>query len=112
MSEVLCGLGTALWTPISSVVLVFFNHSLSMLNLSLIGAFYVTHVTRALQNYDLSGEGIDFVSHTHFFDHTRTWRMSDQINAGATSETTRALKTIHTIHSNKADMMKMIMMAK
>ena len=42
--------------------------------------------------------------------------MSDQLNAGATSETTRTLKKIHTIHSNihsnKADMRRMIMMAK
>ena len=43
-------------------------------------------------------------------------RMSDQLNAGATSETTHTLKTIHTIHSLihsiKTDMITMIMMAK
>ena len=42
--------------------------------------------------------------------------MSDELNAGAISETTRALKTIHTIHSlmhsNRVDMIRMIMMAK
>ena len=42
--------------------------------------------------------------------------MGDQLNAGATSETTRTLKTIHIIHadvhSNKVDMKRMIMMAK
>ena len=42
--------------------------------------------------------------------------MSDLPNTGATSETARTLKTIHIIHSlihsNKADMMKMILMAK
>ena len=42
--------------------------------------------------------------------------MSDQLNAGATSETARTLKTIHNIHSlihsNKVDMIRMIIMAK
>ena len=44
--------------------------------------------------------------------------MSDQLNAGATFETTRTLKTIHAIHSlilsNNADKidLKMITMAK
>ena len=42
--------------------------------------------------------------------------MGDQLNAGATSETTLTLKTIHTthslIHSSKADMIRMIMIAK
>ena len=43
-------------------------------------------------------------------------RMSDELNAGATSETTRTLNTLHTIrslnHSKKADMIRMIMMAR
>ena len=73
----------------------------------------MTHATRTLQSYDLSGEGINSGSHTYFFDPTRTWRasrMSDQLNVGATSETTQTWKTIglHTIHapinSNKANM--------
>ena len=79
----------------------------------------MTHGSRALQSHDLSGEGINFGSHTYFFDQTRTWRppqMRDQFNARATSETTRTLKTIHTIHSliycNKVDMIWMIMAAK
>ena len=77
------------------------------------------HATRPLQTHDLSGKGINFGSHTYFLDHTRTWRasrMGNQLNAGAISETTRTLKTIHTIHShihsNKAAMRRMIMMAK
>ena len=37
--------------------------------------------------------------------------MSDQLNSGATSETTRTLKTIHTLVINKADMTRMIKMA-
>ena len=71
----------------------------------------MTHATRALQSHDLSGEGINSGSHTYFFDHTRTWRVSPDewsLNAGATSETTPTWKTIHTIHapiqSNKANM--------
>ena len=42
--------------------------------------------------------------------------MSDQLNSGAPSDITRTLKTTHTMHShihcNKADMRRMIMMAK
>ena len=52
------------------------------------------------------------LDHIHtFFDtqgHGGPPRMRDQLNAGATSETTRTWKTIHTfhslIHSNKANM--------
>ena len=76
----------------------------------LTGAIYVTHVTWALQSLDLSGEGINFGSHTYYFDHTRTWpdpQMRDQLNAWATSETT-TWKTIYKIqapiHSSKANM--------
>ena len=36
----------------------------------------MTHVVRALQTHDLSGEGINFGSQIYFFDHTRTWRAS------------------------------------
>ena len=51
------------------------------------------------------------VNHIHTFlttqGHGRPPQTSDQLNAGATSETTRTLKTIHIIHSqihsNKAD---------
>ena len=43
-------------------------------------------------------------------------RMSDQLNAGSTTKTTRTLKTIHImhwlIHSNKGIMITMIMIAK
>ena len=75
--------------------------------------FYVTYPYRALQNHDLSGEG----SHRYFMTtqgHGEPPRMSDQLNAGANSESTRTLKTIHTIHSlthsNKAVMRRMIML--
>ena len=48
--------------------------------------------------------------------HGEPSRMSNQLNPGATSETTRTLKTIHTIHSHihssKADMRGMIIIAK
>ena len=79
----------------------------------------MTHASRALRSRDLSREEITFGSHTYFLDHTRTRRaprMSDQLNSGATFETTQTLKRIHTIHShihsNKADMIRMIMMVK
>ena len=58
------------------------------------------------------GRELNYGSHTYFFDHTRTWRasprMSDQPNAGATSETAQIWKTRHTKHTpshpNKANM--------
>ena len=57
----------------------------------------------------------NFSSHTYFLitqEHGGPPRMSDQLNAGATFETTRSLNTIHIshslIHSNKADTMRMI----
>ena len=69
------------------------------------------HASRALQSYDLSGEGINSGSRTYFFDHTRTWRTSPDegsLNTWVTSETTRTWKTIHSthtpIHSNKVNM--------
>ena len=37
---------------------IFHLISLSKFNLPLIGTFYVTHASRALQSNDLSGEGI------------------------------------------------------
>ena len=86
---------------------------------SLAGAIYLAHTSRALQSHDLSGEGIDFGSHNTFLTtqgHGGPPQMSDHMNAGATSDTTRTLKTIHTIHShihsNKAGTIGMIMMAK
>ena len=53
-----------------------FIHSLLLFNFFLVGAFYMTHASRASQSHDLSGEGINFGSHTYFFDHTRTWMAS------------------------------------
>ena len=60
------------------------------------------------------------LDHIHTFlttqGHGEPPQMSDQLNARATSEATQTLKTIYTshalIHSNKADMIRMIMMAK
>ena len=69
-----------------------FIHSLSYFNLSLIGAFYVTHASWALQSHDLSGEIINFGSHNTFLTtqvHGGPPRMSGQLNTGAASETTR-----------------------
>ena len=73
--------------------------------------FYVIRDTWTLQSHDLSGEGINSGSYTYFFDHTRTWRasrMKDQLNAEATSQTTRTWKMMCIIHelifSNKANM--------
>ena len=59
------------------------------------------HASQALQSHDLSGEEINFGSHTYFLiiqGHGGPPRMSDMLNAAATSETTPTLKTIHTIH--------------
>ena len=79
----------------------------------------MAQATRALQSYDLPGEGISLGSHNTFLTtqgHGGPLRMRDQFNVGATSETTETLKTIHTIHSlihsHKVDMRRMIMMAK
>ena len=72
---------------------------------------YMTHATRALQSNDLSGEGINSRSHTCFLTtegHEGPPRMRDQLNAGATSETTGTWNTIDSvhapIHSNKTNM--------
>ena len=87
--------------------------SLSKFNLPLIGTFYMTHAARALQSHDLSGRELNCGSHTvHTFSttqgHGEPPRMSDQPNAGATSETAQTWKTIHTKHTlshpNKANM--------
>ena len=57
------------------------------------------------------GRELNYGSHTYFFDHTKTWRpprMSDQLNAGATSQTAQTWKPIHPKHTlshpNKANM--------
>ena len=67
--------------------------SSSKFNLPLIDSFYVTHVTRALQNHDLSGEGIKlWITNILFLitqGHGGPPRMSDQADAGATSETAK-----------------------
>ena len=64
----------------------------------------MTHVTRALQSHNLSGEGIISRTYrpTYFLTtqgHGRPRRMRDQLNAGATFETTRTWKTMHIIHA-------------
>ena len=94
-------------------------HSVAVFLTSLIGYIYVTHALRAMQSHALSGEGISCGLHTYFLTtqgHGGPPQMSYQLNAGATSETTRTLKTINNIHShihsNKTDMRRMIMMVK
>ena len=64
----------------------------------------VTHASLALESHNLSGEGIKIScgSQKDFFPtqgHGESPQMSDQLNAGATSETIRTLKTIHIIHT-------------
>ena len=78
------------------------DHSfIIILDLSLIGEFYVTHVSRILKSHDLSGDGISYGSNTYFLTSPGHGAppQSDHLNAGATSEITRTLKTIHIIHS-------------
>ena len=74
--------------------------SLSKFNLPLL---YVTYAARALQGHDLSGEGIKlWVTDILFLTtqgHGESPRMSDQPNAGATSETAQTWKAIHTKHT-------------
>ena len=79
----------------------------------------MTHASRALHSHDLSETELT-LDHLHTFlitqGHGGSLRMSAQLNAGATPETTGTLKTIHIIHSpmqsNTADMIRMIMTAK
>ena len=72
---------------------MYFFLSLPEFNLKLITAFYVTHASRALYSHDLSGEGINFGSHSlHTFltkqGHGGPPRTRDQLNAVSTSKTT------------------------
>ena len=67
----------------------------------------MTHTARALQSHDLSGEGINlWIIYILFWPHKDM--MSDQPNAGDTSETAQTWKTIHTKHTlshpNKSNM--------
>ena len=72
----------------------------------------MTHAARALQSHDLSGEGIKlWITYILFLTtqgHGGPSRMSDQPNAGATSEIAQTWKTINTKHTlshpNKANM--------
>ena len=62
----------------------------------------MTHASWALQSHDKSGEEINSGSHTYFLTtkgHRGHPRMSDQLNAGATTDETQTLKTIHTIQN-------------
>ena len=75
----------------------------------------MTHASRALQSNDLSGEGISCGSHNFLTtkEHGGPRQMSDQLKAGTTSETLKTIDIIHShIDSNKADMRRIIMMAK
>ena len=71
----------------------YYNYNYNLISLSKFNLpLYVTHATRALQSHNLSGEGVNFGSHTYVFDHTGTWRAyldegSDQCRG--TSETAR-----------------------
>ena len=83
--------------------------SSSKFNLPLIGSFDVTHAARALQSHDLSGEGIKlWITFLTTQGHGGPPGMSDQLDAGAISETAQTWKTIHTKHTlshpNKANM--------
>ena len=88
-----------------------FIHSLSEFNLPITGAFtWLTppgpYIATTCRERELT------LDHIHTFlttlRHDGPPWMSDQLNAGATSETTRTWKTIHTlhspIHSNKTNM--------
>ena len=62
------------------------------------GAFYVTHASRAIQSHDLSGERINFGPHITFLTtqgHGGPSRLSDHLNAGATSEKTNIKDDTH-----------------
>ena len=92
---------------------LYFIHliSLSKFNLSLIGTSTWSTPPGPYRATTCRGRELNYESHTYFFHHTRTWRasrMSDQPNAGATSETAQTWKTIHTKHTlshpNKANM--------
>ena len=63
---------------------------------------YMTHATRAIQNHDLSGEGIISGSHTYFSTiqgHGGPPRMRDELMPRASSEATQTWKTIHIKHT-------------
>ena len=66
---------------------------------------YVTHASRALHGHDCRQRelAVDLISYMLFFTtlgHGGPPQMSDQFSAGATTETTRTLKTLHIIHSH------------
>ena len=54
------------------------NHLISLykFNLPLIGSFYVTQAARPYRATTCRGREWNCGSHTYFFDHTRTWRVS------------------------------------
>ena len=67
----------------------------------------MTHAARALRSHELSGDGINFVSHTFLTKqgHGDPPRMRDHLNTWATSETTWTWKTVHTpVHANEVNM--------
>ena len=77
----------------------------------------MTHATRVLQRHDLLGKGIKlWITFLNTHGHRDFPWTRDQLNGGATSETTRTLKTIHTIHSlihsNNANTISVIMKTK
>ena len=85
--------------------------SLSKFNLPIIGTFTWPTPPGPYRAKTCRGRELNYGSHTYFLTtkgHEGPPRMSDQPNAGATSETAQTWKTIHTKHTlnhpNKANM--------
>ena len=85
--------------------------SLSKFSLPLIGTFTWLTLPGPYRATTCRGRELNYESHTNFFTtqgHGGPPRISDQPNAGATSETAQTWKTIHTKHTlnhpNKANM--------
>ena len=90
--------------------------SLSKFNLPLIGTFTWPTPPGPYRATTCRGRELNYGSHNTFLTtqgHGGPPWISDQLNAGATSETSRTLKTIHSlIHYNKVDLRRVIMLAK
>ena len=76
--------------------------SLSKVNLPLIGTFTWPTPPGPYRATTCRGRELNYGSHTYFLTtqgHGGPSRMSDQLNAGVTSETAQTWKTIHTKHT-------------
>ena len=87
------------------------KYSLSKCNLPLIGTFTWPSPPGPHRATTCRGKELNYGSHTYFLTtqgHGAPPRMSDQPNAGATSETAQTWRTVHTKHTlshpNKANM--------